>query len=550
MRKSKKYLLSAALSLLGLMAPQSARGQFIGDVGLQTVNSQLATNATCTGSAQIFTVQNIGQIAHQASANSTAGSLTMEIDGLDGFVATYRISNPQVSFPNGGGTSYIVQGSGYYPKVQIVVTCTAAATFSLSYAGAQSGFNTIIGPPQGTTVNLGGIIGNVQGIVPQQTNASNIFPIIEGGLQLPINTNFINVGIDNFNTGIAGVPISTAGTITVATAPQPSQTGEFALAFEGNLGDVGLTAPVSPWTCALLSGGTCSGASPQFSLESLANIAPGQRLQRSYQNSTPGGNDIAAIVLFSSPTAAVRQATLAGNPISISATLTTSTLIAALKCSGTVPCVVSGVTDTQANTWNPVTSIVPNNAQQAAGVIVWASSTRPTIAADTITFTLSSGTAAGVIAVEVANTGTSSLTQPSISVQADPTGRQVITQDAQSPNQFVCNVTLSTNTTTQCQAPPTTINGVAVRTYVTDFQINTTAAGTTSTLTLKTGTGSNCGTGTANLSAIVYPMAVSISSFLGMRTPLIAPLQSAVCVTQGGGTAGTAVVEIHGFFAP
>jgi hypothetical protein len=156
------------------------------------------------------------------------------------------------------------------------------------------------------------------------------------------------------------------------------------------------------------------------------------------------------------------------------------------------------------------------------------------------------------MAAELTGTTTAGLTQPAISVQADPTGAQIARQDAQFPNQFVCNVTLSTLTTTQCQAAPTVINNVPVRAYVTDFQINTPASGgTTTTLQLKTGTGSNCGTGTANLSAITYGNnTAGLVTITGLRTPLFAPLQSEVCVTQAGTTANTSTIEIHGFFAP
>jgi hypothetical protein len=554
--KLKTFLFSAAVSLFGLAAPQSARAQFIGDVGLQTVNQVLANNVQCTGALQIFTVQNIGQIAHQASAFTNAPSFTMEIDGGDGFFSQYRISNPQISFAIGGGVNaYIVQGAGYYPIVKIALTCTAASFFNLSYAGAQTAFSSIAGPTGGTPVSIGnGVVGNVQGVVPQQQSAGGVFPIIDGGLQLPVNTNFLTAGIDNFNISSLGIPAGSAGTFTVDTVPTPSASGEFGLAFEANLSDLSNTTLVAPWACAPGFAGSCGGGSPQMSLAFLANVAAGQKFQRTFLNSTPAGQDIAAIVLFSSPTTTLRQSNIASGVgiISYSGnTLAGSTKIAAIRCSGATPCVVSGVTDTQGGTWLPVTQLTFNNGNQAAGLIVWASSTLSTAAADVITFTLSSGTAAGAMAAELTGTTTAGLTQPAISFQADATGRQVITQDAQFPNQFVCNVTLSTNTTTQCQSPPTTINNVPVRAYVTDIQINTTTAGTTSSIQLKTGTGSNCGTGTANLSAITYADTVAnLTSVVGMRTPLIAPLQSAVCATQAGAVAGTAVVEIHGFFAP
>ncbi len=553
--KLKPFLLSALLSLLGLCFPASLRAQFIGDVGLQTVNPLLANNAVCTGGTQSFPVQNVGQIAHQASATSTAGSFTIEIDATDASGAKYRISNPQVSFNNGATVSYIVQGAGYYPLITVVVTCTASATFTLTYAGAQTAFSSIIGPPSGTTVNLsGGLSANVQGVVAQQQNGGAVDPIIDGALQLPINGNFLTTGIDNFTTSALSLPAGSAGTFTVATAPAPAASGEFALAFEANLSDASATSIALPWACAPSFPGGCSGGAPQMSLAFLANVSANQKFQRTFANSTPVGQDIASIVLFSSPATAIRQSNLASGVAAVSYTTNTlanSTKIAAVRCSGTTPCTVSGVTDTQGGTWNPVNTLTFNNGSQASGIVVWASSTLSTAAADTITFTLSSGTAAGTMAAELTGTTTAGLTSPAISVQADPTGRQIVAQDAQFPNQFVCNVTLSTNTTTQCQAPPTTINNVPVRAYVTDFQINTTTGSTTGTLQLKTGTGTNCGTATANLSAITYSdVTPGLTNVLGMRTPLIAPLQSAVCVTQASAVAGTAVVEVHGFFAP
>ncbi len=560
MLNAKKLLLAVALSLLGLAAPQSARAQFIGDVGLQTVNTVLNTpsGVLCTGIGQSFVVQNIGQISHQAAAISNA-AFTMEIDGFDG-IATYRISNPPISFPNtlAGASSYVVQASGYYPRVTVVVTCSPGTAFTLSYAGSQTAFSPLVGPSGGgTPAPVGGAIAaNVQGVVTQQQSGGNVDPIIEGGLQLPINANFLTAGIDNFNVGSVGIPAGSAGTFTVDTVPTPTTSGEFAVAFEASLSDLSTTALVAPWTCAPALPGACGGGSPQMSMAFLPNVSAGQKYQRSFLNSTPNGQDIAAIVLFSSNTTAMRQAALASGVTAVSYssnTLANSTKIAALRCSGVVPCVVSGVTDTQGGTWSQVTTQTFNNGNQAAGIVVWASQTLSTAAADTITFTLSSGTSAGVMAAELTGTTTAGLTQPAISIQADPTGRQVITQDAQFPNQFVCSVTISTATTTQCQAPPTTINNIPVRAYVTDVQVNTTTGGTTSAVQLKTGTGSNCGTGTANLSAITYSTVAAtppvLQSFLGMRTPLIAPLQSAVCVQQTG-TPGTAVVEVHGFFAP
>jgi hypothetical protein len=554
MRKAKKLLFAALLSLLGLAWPQTARAQFIGDVGLQTVNSILANSATCTGTTQSFVVSNVGQISHQASAFSTAASFTMEIDGFDG-LQSYRISNPQISFNNGLATSYIVQASGYYAKVSVVVTCTASATFTLSYAGAQTAFSTIIGPPGGSTVNpSSGIAAQVQGIVTQQQSAGFVDPVITGALQLPINTAFLTTGIDNFNNGNINLPAGTGGTFTVDTVPTPSATGELGIAFESNLSDSSTTSIASPWACAPAFTGGCGSGSPQLSIAFLANVTAGQKFQRIFTSSTPAGQDIASIVLFSGPSATLRQANVAsgtGVVAFLGNTLANSALVAAVSCSGTTPCTVSSVADTQGHNWVQVNTLTFNNGQQESGLVVWAATTLSTAAADTITFTMGSGTAKGAEAAEIAGVSTSTPVAPSISNQSNTIGSEIVTLDAQFPNQFVCNVTLSTATTTLCQSAPTTINNVPVRAYVTDFQINTTTQGAGSTLQLKTGTGSNCGTGTANLSAILYSgAAVALQNAFGIRTPLFTPLQTEICVAQVGATPSTTTVEVHGYFAP
>jgi hypothetical protein len=561
MLKPKKLLLSTLFSLIGLCFPATLHAQFIGDVGLQTINQQLATGTTCTGAAQPFTTTNIGAISHQASAffstATSAASVVLEIDGQDG-ISTYKISSPQISFATTlvSGTDYIAQGAGYYPKIIVSITCTIGAVFNLYYSGAQSAFSPLIGPPGGTVQSLNnGITNQVQGIVTQQQSGGTVNPIIDGALQLPVNGNFLTAGIDNFNTSNAPVSAGSSGPFPIVFPPTPTKSGEFGIAFEANISDGTATSILAPWTCAPSFPGVCGGGSPQMSMAYLANVSAGNALVRTFTNSTPAGQDIGSIVLFSSSTAAIRQDNLAsgagGTVAYLSNTLAGSAKIAAVRCAGTVPCTVSGVTDTQGGTWFQVTGTTFNNGNQAAGLWVWASSTLSTAAADTITFTISAGSVAGTMAAEVSGITTSSLTQPAISLAANTIGTQIVTEDAQFPNQFVCSVAISTNTTTQCQPAPTTINSIAVRAYVTDVQINTTTQGTTSTLQLKTGTGTNCGTGTANLSAITYSSAVaSLISMLDFRTPLFAPLQSAVCVTQAGAVAGTAVVEVHGYFAP
>lgn len=118
------------------------------------------------------------------------------------------------------------------------------------------------------------------------------------------------------------------------------------------------------------------------------------------------------------------------------------------------------------------------------------------------------------------------------------------------PNPFLCQLTISTATTTQCQAAPP----AGFTLYVTHVEIVTTAAGTGSTIQLKYGTGSNCGTGTTALS-LTYPNTVATTGSSTMynldfsQGPMLPAAANAVCVTQTA-TAGTSQVLISGYTAP
>ena len=132
------------LSLI-LLAASAAHAQFIGFVAPQTEQQTLATNATCTGSAQTFAIQNLGQTQHYASFTAVTGSTKFQavINGIDRSGNVVQISD--VLEPSGAGnlfTSGTLKGTGYYPKAQIVVTCSPnTATFTLSYSGAWATFN-------------------------------------------------------------------------------------------------------------------------------------------------------------------------------------------------------------------------------------------------------------------------------------------------------------------------------------------------------------------------------------------------------------------------
>lgn len=137
-----KRLLFATLLAL---AAFSASAQDIGNVALRTVSATVANNATCTGSPQNFKTSqgitgfvNLGQTSHLATATSNAAAFQMEIDGIDNLGNVFRLSDLQVGIPTSAKGGLVVTASGYMTNIQISVTCTAAATFSVSYTASFS----------------------------------------------------------------------------------------------------------------------------------------------------------------------------------------------------------------------------------------------------------------------------------------------------------------------------------------------------------------------------------------------------------------------------
>lgn len=164
------FLLSCALSILGLLSPADLRAQFNGFVGLQTVAATVANGATCTGSAQNFTTsqnipnfKNLGQTSHLATATSNASQFQMEIDGIDNLGNPFRLSDLQLGVPTTAKGGLVVTASGYMPNIQISVTCSVGSTFSVSYSGSFS--------PQPPNI-AGALLSSVEKL-PFQTAAAN-----------------------------------------------------------------------------------------------------------------------------------------------------------------------------------------------------------------------------------------------------------------------------------------------------------------------------------------------------------------------------------------
>lgn len=104
----------------------------------QTVFQTLtgASPVACTGSAQIFPIQNLGQTQHSVLVSSVNAftQLQLEIDAVDNAGNIFRISDVG---QNGTGTN--VTASAAYPLEEAKITCLpTSSNFTLTYSGTSS----------------------------------------------------------------------------------------------------------------------------------------------------------------------------------------------------------------------------------------------------------------------------------------------------------------------------------------------------------------------------------------------------------------------------
>ena len=124
---------------------------------------------------------------------------------------------------------------------------------------------------------------------------------------------------------------------------------------------------------------------------------------------------------------------------------------------------------------------------------------------------------------------------------------------AQSPGRsasWTCSLTAVAGTLLQCQSAPPP----GERLYLTDVTITSDTA-TAGQFLLRSGTGANCGTGTASLLpssvtavALGYPGNASAPASLRFVTPMTLPSASALCVLCVA--TNTCTVQLGGFLAP
>lgn len=154
MKSLQKLITLLALALCGYaIHPPQARAQFLGYTSPQTTQVTLANGLACTGGPQTFTTgttpgfDNLGQTQHYATivpANGAATTAKFEIDGIDALGNVTRISDQ--GFMNSSINPITLSGSGYFPRISVVVTCTPnSGTFTLTYSGTSSTSNLNVG---------------------------------------------------------------------------------------------------------------------------------------------------------------------------------------------------------------------------------------------------------------------------------------------------------------------------------------------------------------------------------------------------------------------
>jgi hypothetical protein len=260
----KKRLAKLMACILFALAAASARAQ--SPVSLVPTQQILAASGTaCTGVGQSFTVNNRNQTQHTAILvlSGSATSSVLQIQGVDSSGNTFIISPTAHAGQLFTAVSAIVSASGYYPTVNVLVTCPIGITFTLTYSGSQT-----------TPVILGGT--QFLSLIDQQ-----LFTAISGA--------------GNVGTAVFGTPFGNSSGVLVFTY---------------------LSSPVSGSILEAMCTSTTTGLMTQFNFP-IANLSPGvqvfkvppatcPQVQVVYVSGGAAGN-ISFEYIFDSPGAAVNE---------------------------------------------------------------------------------------------------------------------------------------------------------------------------------------------------------------------------------------------------
>jgi hypothetical protein len=310
--KFRPLLLCTILSIAGLFflaAP--CRAQLGEPTQLATIAATVATAATCTGTAQNFTTaqsipnfRNIGQTSHLATATSNAATFQMEIDGIDNLGNVFRLSDLQVGVPTSAKGGMVVTASGYMPNIQISVTCSAGATFSVSYSGSYS--------PQ--PPNVAGALLVAVDKLPFQTAAANT--TASTTFQTPGGS---SQGTIVFQYSAAGPAGSTISAQCLTNSGQNlGQPFTYALTTATTPQFFSVTQTTCPFVSLTYASGGASAVT--YNLEFIFSVQ-GQQATLSTQNSGPSSTTATQVVSDALSQAFVAQNNVVTNPINGQAAL-------------------------------------------------------------------------------------------------------------------------------------------------------------------------------------------------------------------------------------
>jgi hypothetical protein len=266
--------LTAAVAILFLLNGYLARTAHAQTpVTIVPTQQTLATSVACTGSAQTFSVVNRNLTQHNAYMSSSGiATMSMQIQGLDLAGNKYTLSDTSTIASVVFGTNPVLTASGYFPYIQVVVTCLpTTGTFTLGYSGGSSTPNVIAGGyqlAQSDKVISAGVPGTAVG-----TATSLSF-------QAPFGDSF---GILYFNNSATG---STGATVAVACDGQAANTGityTFYPATSSGLQSFNVPDAACPTVSIVYTAGT--GGSGTYSLEYVFP-QPSFRLTNSYTHIT------------------------------------------------------------------------------------------------------------------------------------------------------------------------------------------------------------------------------------------------------------------------
>lgn len=168
----KRLAKLTACILFALVAPMAHAQAPVSIVPTQQTLAPAGT--ACTGTAQTFTVQNRNQTQHYAYVvpNASVTNLQMQIQGVDFSGNVFVISDmSMIPTPAVANNRPSLAGTGYFPTVQVTVTCLPASTgtFLLSYSGSQATFNATTGSYQFSQLDK-----TISTVAPANTNYNTI----------------------------------------------------------------------------------------------------------------------------------------------------------------------------------------------------------------------------------------------------------------------------------------------------------------------------------------------------------------------------------------